>query len=144
MHRPDYRRRAGEARHKSTNQIGVIQPRLYHVWTELSDDPLQPPQCCDAQAPPLHAKRGYGYSLAAKLMPIDSLPAQGHDCVLEGSARNTDEPVEHGLGPALTEIRDDVQDPVDRVPRRRIIAARPGWLCRSGARCATARCARVL
>ena len=125
MHRPDYRRRACEARHKPTNQIGMIQPRLYHVWTEFSDDPLQPAQCGDARAPPLHAERGYGYSLAAQLLPVDSLLAEGHDCVLEGMARCTDEPVEHSLGPALTEIRDDVQDPVDRVPRRRIIAARP-------------------
>lgn len=144
MHCPDYRWRACEARHKSTNQIGVIQPCLYHVRTEFSDDPLQATQCCDARAPPLHAERGYGYSLAAKLLPIDSLPAQGHDRVLEGVARNTDEPVEHSLGPALTEIRDDVQDPVDRVPRRRVIVARQEWLCRNGARCATVQCARVL
>ena len=144
MYRPHYRRRAGEARHKPANQIGMIQSRLYHVWTEFSDDPLQPAQCGDARAPPLHAECGYGYSLAAQLSPVDSVLAEGHDGVLEGIARNTNEPEEHSLGPALAEIRDDVQNPVDRMARRRIIVTRPEWLCRNGARCATVRCAPVL
>ena len=32
----------------------------------------------------------------------------------EGVARRSDEPEEHGLSPTLTQVRDDVQNRVDR------------------------------
>ena len=40
------------ARHHATDQIGVIEPRLYDMWTKVDGDPPQPTQALDAHTTP--------------------------------------------------------------------------------------------
>src|SRR2546421_7974135 len=124
MHSPNYRRGAGEARHEAAHEVRVIQPRLHHARTVLSDDPLQATQALDAQVTPPHAQGGDRHAQLAQLLAVEALLMQGHDRMPEHVPGYSYEPVEHRLGAPLTQIRYDVQHFVDGSASQRITHVR--------------------
>lgn len=93
--------------HHAAQQIGVVHPGLHHVRPHL---PQRVPQCAQApprEAPARHVECPHCDSRVREQRAVFPVAGQAHDMVLILRIV-ADEPIQHRLGAAVGQARDDV------------------------------------